>query len=330
MSEYWVSQAKHHCDFCKCWIADNKPSRDFHEKGKKHIENVKKKIDEIRKQGDKKEKKEAEMKNDMEAMERAAMKALEEDLKANPSLASMYGVKPTPPPEEGPQLPPGGIPIPDIPLPASSNEPPETEESARDESSSSSEGEEEECPWSEAKSPEGYTYYWHKTTHEVTWVKPDDYREPGEPKKKVKRPHPNENSNIPLKKQKVATTHPIAASSSVQPQKTHNSDASKAKSSTSASSFDPSNTANMGPAPRPCAYGTSGWETIEKVEEEPLPDLQLPSQKKQQEDVKVITLTQSKMKFVEKKAPALGSELVAFKKRNKKKPNFNFRQKADD
>jgi hypothetical protein len=25
MSEYWKSNPKKHCDFCKVWIADNKP-----------------------------------------------------------------------------------------------------------------------------------------------------------------------------------------------------------------------------------------------------------------------------------------------------------------
>ena len=24
-AEYWVSQAKKFCEFCKCWITDNKP-----------------------------------------------------------------------------------------------------------------------------------------------------------------------------------------------------------------------------------------------------------------------------------------------------------------
>lgn len=26
-ADYWVSQSKKYCDFCKCWIADNKPVR---------------------------------------------------------------------------------------------------------------------------------------------------------------------------------------------------------------------------------------------------------------------------------------------------------------
>ena len=60
----------------------------------------------------------------------------------------------------------------------------------------------------------------------------------------------------------------------------------------------------------------------------PTVDLGLPEQKKK-EDVKVVTVSEPKFKFVEKKAPPLGSELVAFKKRNKRKTGFQFRKKED-
>ena len=29
MSEYWKSNAKKYCEFCKVWIADNKPVKKF-------------------------------------------------------------------------------------------------------------------------------------------------------------------------------------------------------------------------------------------------------------------------------------------------------------
>merc|ERR1712002_433553 len=76
----------------ECWLADNKPSRDFHDKGKRHQENKEKKICEIRKKGVKDAKKSEKMSKSMAAMEKAALKAQEEDLKANPSLASLYGL----------------------------------------------------------------------------------------------------------------------------------------------------------------------------------------------------------------------------------------------
>lgn len=40
MSEYWVSQAKYHCKYCKVWIADNKPSRALHDSGLTHKRNI--------------------------------------------------------------------------------------------------------------------------------------------------------------------------------------------------------------------------------------------------------------------------------------------------
>ncbi|MGH0149687.1 UNVERIFIED_CONTAM: hypothetical protein FKN15_025910, partial [Acipenser sinensis] len=45
-TEYWKSQPKKFCQYCKCWIADNKPSIEFHERGKNHKENVHAKISE--------------------------------------------------------------------------------------------------------------------------------------------------------------------------------------------------------------------------------------------------------------------------------------------
>uniref|UniRef100_A0A673NBG1 WW domain-binding protein 4-like n=1 Tax=Sinocyclocheilus rhinocerous TaxID=307959 RepID=A0A673NBG1_9TELE len=48
MADYWKSQPRKFCQYCKCWIADNKPSIEFHERGKNHKENVAAKISEVR------------------------------------------------------------------------------------------------------------------------------------------------------------------------------------------------------------------------------------------------------------------------------------------
>ena len=111
------------------------------------------------------------------------------------------------------------------------------------------------------------TYY----LSEVTWVKPDDYREPGEPKppKKIKRPQSQESSNIPPKKQKVASrkspTQPTPAAASSGPSQAPA--VAQNYNKAPPPGFDPTNAANMGPATKPCAYGSTGWETIEKAEE---------------------------------------------------------------
>ena len=40
MTEYWVSQAKHWCEYCRIYIGGSKQSIAFHENGKKHKEIV--------------------------------------------------------------------------------------------------------------------------------------------------------------------------------------------------------------------------------------------------------------------------------------------------
>ena len=50
-TEYWKSNPRKFCDYCKCWFADNRPSIEFHEVGKKHKENVAKRLQEIGKKG---------------------------------------------------------------------------------------------------------------------------------------------------------------------------------------------------------------------------------------------------------------------------------------
>ena len=40
MTEYWVSNAKHHCKFCKCWLQGDKASIRHHENGSRHREAV--------------------------------------------------------------------------------------------------------------------------------------------------------------------------------------------------------------------------------------------------------------------------------------------------
>uniref|UniRef100_UPI00358E071A WW domain-binding protein 4 n=1 Tax=Myxine glutinosa TaxID=7769 RepID=UPI00358E071A len=80
MSEFWKSQPRKFCDFCKCWFGDNKPSIDFHERGKNHQENVKRKLDEIRRRGTEQAKLKATREQDFASMEKAAEAAYQRDL----------------------------------------------------------------------------------------------------------------------------------------------------------------------------------------------------------------------------------------------------------
>ncbi|KAK2576977.1 hypothetical protein KPH14_011941 [Odynerus spinipes] len=82
-ADYWKSQGRKFCDFCKCWIADNKPSIDFHEGGKKHKENVSKRLKEIHKNSAKQAKQNKKFEDDLKKMENAAMAAYLKDVENN-------------------------------------------------------------------------------------------------------------------------------------------------------------------------------------------------------------------------------------------------------
>lgn len=49
MTEYWVSQPKHWCEYCRCWIQNNPGSILHHEQGTRHKEQVELKLAQIRK-----------------------------------------------------------------------------------------------------------------------------------------------------------------------------------------------------------------------------------------------------------------------------------------
>ncbi|XP_030759808.1 WW domain-binding protein 4 [Sitophilus oryzae] len=83
MADYWKSQDRKYCDFCKCWIADNKPSRDFHENGRRHKENVKKRLNTISKNSAKEQRDSNKMDAAIKAMELAAMQAYQKDVQQN-------------------------------------------------------------------------------------------------------------------------------------------------------------------------------------------------------------------------------------------------------
>uniref|UniRef100_A0A8C9T0Y6 WW domain binding protein 4 n=1 Tax=Scleropages formosus TaxID=113540 RepID=A0A8C9T0Y6_SCLFO len=189
-ADYWKSQPKKFCQYCKCWIADNKPSIEFHERGKNHKQNVTAKIDEIKKNSIEKAKREERMSKEFAAMEEAAMKAFQEDLKR---LESESGVPEAPKKKQEPQAA------------AASSKQLESwvkgvtddgftyyyntlsGESQWDKPEGFKEGKKKSrekqggskyskgSPWMEALSPDGYTYYYNTETGESSWEKPADY-----------------------------------------------------------------------------------------------------------------------------------------------------------
>ena len=87
MSEYWKSIPKKFCDVCKCWFTDNKASVEFHERGLRHQNNVKKKLAELTKRNQVQKHATDKYNAELMKIEAAAMGAFAKDIAADPTKA---------------------------------------------------------------------------------------------------------------------------------------------------------------------------------------------------------------------------------------------------
>lgn len=177
MADYWKSQPRKFCQYCKCWIADNKPSIDFHERGKNHKENVTAKISEIKKKSVEKAKQDQRKSKQFAAMEEAAMKAYEEDLKRMQKEEAF-----------GPEAETASTTSTYKPEPLV--QPPKQPQSTRQESKQKKTGKKNTQPrpprwkpqhtaalvWVQGQTNEGHTYYFNPVTGESRWEKPAEFQ----------------------------------------------------------------------------------------------------------------------------------------------------------
>ncbi|XP_056157376.1 WW domain-binding protein 4 [Lampris incognitus] len=153
MADYWKSQPKKFCQYCKCWIADNKPSIEFHERGKNHKENVAAKIAEIKKKSIDKAKQDERMSKEFAAMEEAALKAYQEDMRRMELESGSQG-----------QTTAQAQPLSQ-----------KREEPKKKKQKKSVEPKEAET-WLEGKTDDGHTYYYNSITGESRWEKPEGFQ----------------------------------------------------------------------------------------------------------------------------------------------------------
>ncbi|KAM7354323.1 uncharacterized protein ACRADG_006046 [Cochliomyia hominivorax] len=181
MADYWKSNERKYCDFCKCWISDNKASISFHENGKRHKLNVAKRITEISRNSEKSEQEKRKMDAEIRKMEEAAMRSYAQDIHSRGDLTarSINAVMTA------------GV------GPSTSSAPSATNESTKFRQvdplrlAGNSDDEDEVGPrvgiqkvdhssvpnaslWVEAVNDDGYSYYWNVKTNESVWEPPKE------------------------------------------------------------------------------------------------------------------------------------------------------------
>ncbi|KAI9264779.1 ZIP zinc transporter-domain-containing protein [Sporodiniella umbellata] len=72
MSDYWVSQQKHWCKYCKKFVANNKPSISLHESGQAHKDKVEGFLRNVYKKGKEDKEKEEEVRREIQRIEQVA------------------------------------------------------------------------------------------------------------------------------------------------------------------------------------------------------------------------------------------------------------------
>ncbi|XP_071499995.1 WW domain-binding protein 4-like [Diadema antillarum] len=296
MADYWKSNPRKFCDFCQCWFADNKSSIEFHERGKRHQENVAKKIAELRKKGQKQHETQQELSGFLKQMEEGAMKAFKKDVAQNPNLVPEYKValvqKKVREAQDVPSALPGSRTQPAADGVASEQAATSAAATAATSSTASSSMGQSQAEWVEAVSPDGHTYYWNTVTGESQWEKPENFTP-------VTGGSTTENE---------APAHKGGKDDGDKNEKSVEGQESKGKSEES----------SRATKRRHDAYG--GWSTVSNETEE-TPDLQLPEANPAYMSSYVPQAAQyeprEKLAFKEKTVGSIGTsnDNVAFKKR---------------
>ncbi|KAG0625500.1 hypothetical protein M758_2G060300 [Ceratodon purpureus] len=118
MTEYWVSQGKKWCDYCKIFIANNATSLRNHEIGQRHKEAMAQRLTNMRKDNIAKEKEKQQALKDLERIEQQAKRSYERDMAAAERLSGSANTS-SQQIARPPEAPGGAPPAPAIPTPRS-------------------------------------------------------------------------------------------------------------------------------------------------------------------------------------------------------------------
>ncbi|XP_068632501.1 WW domain-binding protein 4-like [Battus philenor] len=290
MTEYWKSQARKYCEFCKCWFADNKVSISFHENGKRHKESVQKHISQLSKKSAKEFKQKEKIDDDMKKMEAAAMSAYLKDVQNNSDLTSKVINE---------MVEKSGGSAADITISCGSKNKLAPE-------------------WHEIKNDNGSSYFWNTKTNETTWNPPDNYLSITQQEKQKLKSEPPEKKQKKAKKQKEKNDFK-EVEALVKREKMRELAVDKAMLENGETLYGPSQRSK---AP----YGS--WMPVVEVSAESV-DLQLPKSSKELPPPPVVVEPET-IQFKEKRVDSLGDGPVVFKKRKFSNPKRNMRQKLED
>ncbi|XP_070071687.1 WW domain-binding protein 4 [Drosophila takahashii] len=180
MTEFWKSNERKFCDFCKCWLSDNKASVAFHESGKRHKLNVAKRITDISRSSEKAERERQKMDADIRKMEEAAMKSYAQDVHSRGDMTArsintvMRATASSSASSSSGGVAPGrSRQIDPMRLEGLSDEEEDQRRVAPGKVASEAAAPEASL-WVEGKSDEGHTYYWNVKTNESVWKPPKE------------------------------------------------------------------------------------------------------------------------------------------------------------
>ncbi|XP_023170547.2 WW domain-binding protein 4 [Drosophila hydei] len=177
MTEYWKSNERKYCDFCKCWLSDNKASIAFHESGKRHKLNVSKRITEISRNSEKSEREKQKMDAQIRKMEEAAMKSYAQDIHGyhgDMTARSINTVLSATASSSGNKAGPYGKPRQIDPMRLEGDSDEDEDDRRVNVDKIAAETVPDASLWVEGKSDEGHTYYWNVKTNESVWEPPKE------------------------------------------------------------------------------------------------------------------------------------------------------------